>query len=139
MNRRQSTPAALMVLLAALLTGWVLPTKADVPFRQHRYDALSVLPADDDDILFIGNSIKLLRFHISMVLDNVRSYREVRLAIHSWLEVFKSSNLQDLAFDRHFKCRIDADSVESEHLLCIHASHACANDNIRLLILAQLF
>ena len=57
MNRRHSIPAALMVLLAALLTGWVLPTKADVPFRQHRYDALSVLPADDDDILFIGNSI----------------------------------------------------------------------------------
>ena len=32
-------------------------SSADLPFRQHRYDALSVLPVTQADIVFIGNSI----------------------------------------------------------------------------------
>ena len=45
--------AAAIVLLACL--AW--PATADEPFRQHRYDLLRQLPADSNDILFVGNSI----------------------------------------------------------------------------------
>ena len=30
---------------------------ADLPFRQHRYDALRVLSVTEEDIVFMGNSI----------------------------------------------------------------------------------
>ena len=30
---------------------------ADEPFRNHRYDALRVLPVDSTDVVFVGNSI----------------------------------------------------------------------------------
>ena len=31
--------------------------KADLPFRNHRYDAFKVLSTNDKSIVFIGNSI----------------------------------------------------------------------------------
>lgn len=46
----------LLALVAMLLCDATIAF-ADQPFRNHRYDAFSVLPADDADILFIGNSI----------------------------------------------------------------------------------
>ena len=44
-------------IVTLLLQGVTSTLRADVPFRNHRYDAFTVLPADDDDVLFIGNSI----------------------------------------------------------------------------------
>ena len=47
----------LLPVLCAMLLCSVSPAHADQPFRNHRYDAFRVLPPDDADILFIGNSI----------------------------------------------------------------------------------
>ena len=44
--------AILVCLMAAI---W--PAVADLPFRNHRYDAFNVLPITSDNIVFIGNSI----------------------------------------------------------------------------------
>lgn len=44
--------ATLVCLMAA-----ILPTLADLPFRNHRYDAFNVLPVTSENIVFIGNSI----------------------------------------------------------------------------------
>ena len=44
--------AALVCLMAA-----ILPAVADLPFRNHRYDAFNVLPVTSENIVFIGNSI----------------------------------------------------------------------------------
>lgn len=46
--------------LFTLLTLWLLAVTvafADLPFRNHRYDAFKVLPVTSEDIVFIGNSI----------------------------------------------------------------------------------
>lgn len=48
-----------------------LSAVADLPFRNHRYDAFKVLPIDSDDIVFIGNSITNM---------------------HEWWEAFGSNN-----------------------------------------------
>ena len=53
---RKKTPNLLIAFAALMLFGST-SVFADQPFRNHRYDAFSVLPANDDDILFIGNSI----------------------------------------------------------------------------------
>ncbi len=44
-----------LILLAAFFTA--LAALADLPFRNHRYDAFNVLRVDNSSIVFIGNSI----------------------------------------------------------------------------------
>lgn len=49
-----------MKRLFTLILGSLLATglmQADAPFRKHRYDALNVLPVNEQNIVFIGNSI----------------------------------------------------------------------------------
>ena len=43
------------ILVALLCT--VSTIFADLPFRNHRYDAFKVLPVNSEQIVFIGNSI----------------------------------------------------------------------------------
>lgn len=45
------------LFLSALTSMASLQAMADGPFRQHRYDALNVLPVTESNIVFIGNSI----------------------------------------------------------------------------------
>lgn len=46
------------ILLAAAAALLVSPVSfADVPFRNHRYDAINIMPVHSGDIVFVGNSI----------------------------------------------------------------------------------
>lgn len=49
------TKRLLFVVLACLLG--ISSVWADLPFRNHRYDAFKVLPVTSNDVVFIGNSI----------------------------------------------------------------------------------
>ena len=49
--------AAILTIVIAALSISIPKLYADEPFRNHRYDALRVLPVDSTDVVFVGNSI----------------------------------------------------------------------------------
>ena len=49
--------AAILTIVIAALSISSPKVCADEPFRNHRYDALRVLPVDSTDVVFVGNSI----------------------------------------------------------------------------------
>ena len=90
-------------------------------------------------LLFGCDVLKLEALHLVEVLDGVARDTESLLIVFPAIEKLVFACTQDLAQFRHVERRIDTKPFEVTHLLSVHASHAGADDEVGLFLLAEFF
>ena len=89
--------------------------------------------AIDIHTVFIGNAIKLVRLHLSEMLDDFGCDSESSFSILPRIEELKGAFIQNIFMLGQIERRINANTPKSMHLLSIHSTHTGANNHIGLL------
>ena len=82
--------------------------------------------------------LKLESLHLVKVLNDVASDAEGFLIVFSTVEKLMLPCVEHFAKFRHVECRIYANPLEITHLVSVHATHAGADNEVGLLLLAEL-
>ncbi len=83
--------------------------------------------------IFIGNAVKLVRLHLSEMLDDFGCDSESSFSILPRIEELKGAFIQNIFMLGQVERRVDTDAIEAPHLLSIHSTHTGANNHIGLL------